>query len=83
MLVNQDKMSNDMLRFKNKADKMIIVYSNDERNGVVAAKTMSDRGYDNAILMNGGIEKFIEDFSSMVEGNNIPQLVDQGQKQTK
>jgi rhodanese-related sulfurtransferase len=45
MLVNQDKMSNEMLRYKNKPDKNIIVYSNDERNGVIAARTMSDRGY--------------------------------------
>jgi rhodanese-related sulfurtransferase len=71
-------MSKELLAFKNKPDKIIICYSNDERNGVIGARTMSDRGYENTILVNGGIEKFIENFSSMVEGNNIPQLVDQG-----
>ena len=63
---------------KNKEGKKIIVYLNDERNGIAAARTMADRGHENTFLLTGGIEKFIEDYASLIEGNNIPQLVNQG-----
>ena len=34
MLLNQDKTIPELFRFKNKEGKMIIVYTNDERNGI-------------------------------------------------
>ena len=79
MLLNQDKTIPELHRFKNKEGKKIIVYVNDERNGIIAARTMADRGHENTFLLTGGIEKFIEDYSSLIEGNNIPQLVNQEQ----
>ena len=75
MMLNQDKTIPELHRFKNKEGKKIVIYVNDERNGIAAAKTMADRGHDNTYLLNGGIEKFIEDYASLVEGNNVPQLV--------
>ena len=48
----------------------------DERNGIAAARALVDRGYENTFLLTGGIEKFIEDYPSLIQGNNIPQLVD-------
>ena len=56
---------------------MIVCYVSDERNGIVAARAMVERGYENTYLLTGGIEKFIEDYPSLVEGNNLPQLVTQ------
>ena len=53
---------------------MIIVYVNDERNGIIVGQTMVDRGYENTYLLTGGIDKFIEDYSSLIEGKNIPKL---------
>lgn len=55
---------------------MIIAYTSDERNGIAAARALVDRGYENSYLLSGGIEKFIEDYHSLVEGTNIPALVD-------
>jgi len=75
MLLNQDKTIPELFRFKNKEDKMIIVYVNDERTGIIVGQSMVDRGYENTYLLTGGIEKFIEDYSSLVEGTNIPQFV--------
>ena len=65
-----------MHRFKNQEGKKIICYVNDERNGITAARALVDRGYENTFLLTGGIEKFIEDYPSLIEGNNIPKLVD-------
>ena len=72
MLLNQDKTIPELHRFKNKEGKKIIVYVNDERNGIAAARTMADSGHENTFLLTGGIEKFIEDYASLIEGNNIP-----------
>ena len=77
MLLNQDKTIPELHRFKNKAGKKIVVYVNDERNGIAAARTMADRGHENTYLLTGGIEKFIEDYASLIEGTNVPQLVAQ------
>ena len=77
MMINQDKTIPEVHRFKNKEGKMIICYVADERNGIQAACAMVDRGYENTYLLTGGIEKFIEDYASLIEGNNIPQLVNQ------
>ena len=72
MMINQDRTIPEVHRFKNVEGKMIIAYVLDERNGVAAARAMVDRGYENTYLLTGGIEKFIEDYSSLVQGNNIP-----------
>lgn len=77
MMVNQDKTIPEVHRFKNVEGKQIICYVQDERNGIQAARTLVDRGYENTYLLTGGIEKFIEDYPSLIQGNNIPQLVNQ------
>ena len=75
MMVNQDKTIPEVHRFKNVEGKMIIAYVGDERNGILAARALVDRGYENTYLLSGGIEKFIEDYHSLVVGTNIPELV--------
>ena len=77
MMVNQDRTIPEVHRFKNVEGKMIVCYVSDERNGILAARALVDRGYENTYLLTGGIEKFIEDYPSLVEGNNIPELVNQ------
>jgi len=77
MMINQDKTIPEVHRFKNKEGKMIIAYTSDERNGILAGRAMVDRGYENTYLLTGGIEKFIEDYPSLIIGNNIPELVNQ------
>ena len=72
MLLNQDKTFPQLHAFKNKANKMICVYSSDERNGMICATTMVERGYGNTCLLTGGIEKFMESQYDFLEGNNVP-----------
>ena len=72
MMINQDKTIPEVHRFKNQDGKLIICYVADERNGIAAARAMVDRGYENTYLLTGGIEKFIEDYPGLVEGNDIP-----------
>ena len=49
-------------------DKLIIIYMNDERQGVQYAQILAEKGYENVFLLSGGIEAFLEDFTELVEG---------------
>jgi centrosomal protein CEP41 len=51
---------------------MIIVYMLDEKQGTEIATRMVERGYENSYLLSGGIEKFLEQFSELVEGIEVP-----------
>ena len=70
--IAQDKMIPELYRFKNKADKLIIVYMNDERKGCQAANMLAEKGYENVFLLSGGIDQFNEEFHGLVEGRNVP-----------
>ena len=54
--ISRDKMIPELYRFKNKADKLIIIYMGDERKGCAAANLFVEKGYDNIFLLSGGIE---------------------------
>jgi centrosomal protein CEP41 len=60
--IARDKMIPELFRFRNQPDKLIIVYMNDERNGVQAAQLFFEKGYENVYLLSGGIESFLDDF---------------------
>lgn len=51
---------------------MIIIYHQDERIGTDLATKMVEKGYENSFLLSGGIEKFLEDFTDLVEGTDVP-----------
>ena len=54
--IGRDKMIPELFHFKNKPDKLIILYMNDERAGTKAAMLFAEKGYDNTFLLSGGIE---------------------------
>jgi centrosomal protein CEP41 len=72
MNIARDKMTPELFRFKNKANKLIIVYMNDERRGAAAANLLAEKGYENVFLLSGGIEQFNEEFNNLVEGRDVP-----------
>ena len=62
------------MRFKNQADKIIVVYMYDERSGTHYAKILFEKGFDNVFLLSGGIEKFWENHHELVEGTELPPM---------
>lgn len=70
--IGRDKMIPELYHFKNKPDKLIVVYLNDERAGTKAAMLFAEKGYENTFLLSGGIEQFLEDHSDLVEGRQVP-----------
>jgi hypothetical protein len=43
------------LTYKNKENKIIIVYHFDEKHGIDYAKELHEKGFDNIYLLSGGI----------------------------
>ena len=70
--IARDKIIPELYRFKNKANKLIIVYMSDERKGCAAANLLAEKGYENVFLLSGGIEQFNEEFHHLVEGRDVP-----------
>lgn len=70
--IARDKVIPELFRFKNKINKLIIVYMNDERKGCAAANLLTEKGYENVFLLSGGIDQFNEEFNYLVEGRDVP-----------
>ncbi len=70
--IARDRTMPELYRFKNAPDKLIICYMNDERQGCAQAALLAEKGYDNTFLLSGGIEKFLEENSDLVEGRQVP-----------
>ena len=43
-----------------------------ERKGSAVAKVLTEKGFDNIFLLNGGLQQFFVDYPELIEGNNIP-----------
>lgn len=72
--VTRDRIIPELYRFKNKQDKLIIIYMRDEKTGCASAKLLYEKGYDNVFLLSGGIEEFLLKHGDLIEGSNIPDL---------
>lgn len=69
VMLRRDQTHPELHTFKNKPGHLIIVVSEDEREGRDAAKTLVDRGTDNIYLLTGGIKEFAQEYPAFVEGN--------------
>ena len=68
-LLRRDQMHQEIYRFRNKPEMLIIVCCEDEKYSRESAKTLVDRGVDNVYLLTGGINEFAYDYPSYIEGN--------------
>jgi hypothetical protein len=46
----------------------------DERSGTHYSKILHEKGFDNVYLLSGGLEKFYETSTELVEGSELPAL---------
>lgn len=73
-LMMQDKWNQQMVGFKNKMDKLIIIFHLDEKSGIRVANHLFQKGYDNIYLLSGGVEEFTQECSHLVQGDAVPTL---------
>jgi len=57
--VYQNRLSQEMIEFKNKPNCLIVVYHDFEKSGIQYITILGERGYENAFLLSGGIEDFM------------------------
>ncbi|KAL4493581.1 hypothetical protein ABPG72_004074 [Tetrahymena utriculariae] len=78
----RDKVIPILYKFKNAADKVIIVYSSDEKQTITAGQTFFEKGYDNIYILNKGIECFALEYPDHIEGI-IPDAIKKQSVQTE
>jgi len=66
--LRHDRITPTLFHYKNRENKVIIVYTLDDREGRVVARQFVEKGFDNVFLLTGGLETFVKDFPQSVEG---------------
>ena len=69
-------MFGQLFQYKNKLDKLIVVYSHDERHGCLYAKIIFEKGFDNVYLLTGQVCVFAYENIDLLEGTDIPSKKD-------
>jgi len=59
----------EVYRYKNRPDRMIIIYDDDERIAVHAGKLFVEKGVENVYVLSGGLRKFCEKHEEFVLGS--------------
>lgn len=71
-LLNRDRFLPVIYQYKNKENRMIIIYHKEEKFGIPPAKLFFEKGFDNVYLLTGGLEEFHSFHPDHIEGKNIP-----------
>ena len=70
--IKRDKFIPQLYGYKNKENKIIVVYHFDEKPGMDYATQLYEKGYDNLYLLSGGIEGFGQEIQEGLEGKDVP-----------
>lgn len=70
--INRDKFLPQMYHYKNKQNKIIVIYHFDEKKGIEYANNFAEKGFENIYLLSGGIEAFGQEIPEGLEGKQIP-----------
>merc|ERR1712178_310496 len=60
--------TSEIFRYKNRPDRMIIIYDTDERIAAPAGKLFVERGVENVYVLTGGLRKFVDKYDEFVTG---------------
>ena len=66
--ISRDKFPFDMVLMRNKPGKIIIMYYKESKKGIEYLNDCMNKGYDNIVLLDGGIENFREEYPEFLEG---------------
>lgn len=70
--IQKDHVFGQLGTVRNKADKLLVVYSYDERHGTQVAKQIFEKGFDNVYLLTGGISVFGYENQDLLDGEAVP-----------
>ncbi|ORZ37937.1 hypothetical protein BCR44DRAFT_1429295 [Catenaria anguillulae PL171] len=69
VFIKRDQMSRDLVMYRNREDKVIVLYDDDESIAVPAAQTLAERGFSNVYVLSGGINHLVERLSGILIGD--------------
>lgn len=72
--IKTDKFIPQLYAYKNKENKIIVVYHFDEKRGIDYITQLFEKGFDNIYLLNAGIEGFGQEVPEGLEGSAVPQF---------
>lgn len=58
--IARDKFHAQLIKFRNKEGKIVVLYTQDERTGWDSVQMLSDKGWSNLCMLEGGFSKFTE-----------------------
>merc|ERR1712166_725674 len=59
----------EIYRYKNRPDRMIVVYGDDDRQAAVTGTLFVEKGVENVFVLTGGLQRFVVKFEEYVVGN--------------
>ncbi|KAG5189748.1 Rhodanese-like domain-containing protein [Tribonema minus] len=68
VMLNQDRMTAELFKFKNREGTLIVLYEDEERLACQAAQTLLHRGFDNVYVLSGGLQAFTHLHPDFIEG---------------
>lgn len=66
---------NEMFSYRNKDNKLIVVYDLDESIAVEVTNAVYQRGINNIAMMAGGLQEFVQDYKSLITGESPVPIV--------
>lgn len=70
--IQRDLVFSKLSIFKNRVDKMVVVYHEDERQGILASRIIYEKGFDNLYLLSGGFCIFGRTHPEYIENPTQP-----------
>lgn len=70
--IQKDRVFGCLNQYRNKEDKLLVVYMDDERHGTQVARVIFEKGFDNVYLLTGGISVFGYENQCLLEGSAVP-----------
>jgi len=68
--IARDKFTKSIWQYRNKDDKIIIIYHEDEKLVIEAAELLVEKEFENVFIMTNGFEAFAEEYPELIEGKN-------------
>ena len=65
--IQRDQVFAQLSIYKNKPDKLVVVYHEDERHGILQSRIIFEKGFDNVYLLSGGICIFEEEHPDLID----------------
>ena len=65
--IQKDQTFASLSIYKNKTDKIVVAYHEDERQGIYQARIIFEKGFDNIYLLSGGFHVFSEEFPNLID----------------